>query len=263
MLLLLLACADDPTRCSADLSGCYEVEGGRYLVSEPAGWDGESPLPMLVYFHPYNGTDSSARGRSWLSGELEARGILGVFPNGINETWAHQGSPSRARDEIAFLDAVLADVESRWPLSSRMASGFSQGGSMAWDAACYRGSRFDAVFPLSGAFWDPLPETCTDGPVNLRHTHGLSDGTVPMEGRPIGNSQQGDVLDGIAVWRAVNGCEEDPDTTEVVGVSTCQVWSSCTSGRQLMLCLHDGGHEIPAGWFEESLDWVDASIGSN
>jgi polyhydroxybutyrate depolymerase len=259
---LLSGCVSD-TRCPADLSGCHEVEGGRYLVLEPAGWDGQSDLPMLLYFHPYNGSDDSARSRGWLKDELDARGILGVFPNGIRGTWAHVGSPSSARDELAFLDAVLADVEARWPVAGRLASGFSQGGSMAWDAACYRGDRFDAFLPIAGSFWEPLPETCPAGPVNLRHTHGLSDGTVPMEGRPIGQMQQGDVLEGMAIWRAVDGCAEEPDRTETVGVSTCQIWSSCGSAHELSLCLHDGAHEIPTGWVSESLDWANAWIGSN
>ena len=263
MLLLLLACSQsDPTLCG-DLSRCHEVDGGRYLAREPEGWDGQSALPMLLYFHPYNSADTAVIDRSWIVEQLDARGILGIFPNGINNTWAHQGSPSKARDEITFLDAVLDDVESRWSLTSKVATGFSQGGSMAWDAACYRGDRFDAVFPIAGAFWDPLPETCPAGPVNLHHTHGLADGTVPMEGRPIGNSHQGDVLDGVAVWRSVNGCEETPDRTEEVGISTCQIWSSCSSGQELILCLHDGGHQIPDSWFSDALDWADGRIGSN
>ncbi len=261
-LSILTGCSEGPTACADDLSDCYEVDEGRYLVWEPSGWDGQRELPMLIYFHPYNNSDVTARSRNWLTSELDARGILGIFPNGIRETWAHEGSPSAARDEIAFLDAVMADVEARFPVGLKMASGFSQGGSMAWDAACYRGDRFDAIFPLSGAFWEPLPETCPAGPVDLRHTHGLSDGTVPMEGRAIGQMQQGDVLEGIAIWRAVNGCEEEPDRVEEVGLSTCQVWSSCASERELSLCLHAGGHEIPDGWFDESLDWVNTRNGS-
>lgn len=259
-----LACQTvEETACSAGLSGCHEVEGGRYLIREPAGWDRESALPMLVYFHPYGGSDTVIRGKDWIGEGLDDQGMLGVFPNGIDNTWAHEGSPSKARDEIAFLDAVLADVASRYDLAYAVAAGFSQGGSMAWDAACYRGDRFEAVFPIAGAFWEPLPETCPAGPVNLRHTHGLSDGMVPMEGRPIGNSNQGDVLSGMAVWRSVNGCSEAPDRTEDVGVSTCQIWSSCASQKELILCLHGGGHEVPTGWFAESLGWAVSQAGTN
>ena len=255
--LLGSACqTGDDTACGAGLSECHEVAGGRYLIREPAGWDGQGALPMLLYFHPYGSSDTATRSRQWIAEELDERGILGVFPNGIDNTWAHEGSPSKARDELAFLDAVLADVESRYTLSSVVVSGFSQGGSMAWDAACYRGDRFEAVFPIAGAFWEPLPDTCPAGPVVLRHTHGLADGMVPMEGRPIGNSHQGDVLSGIAVWRSVNGCAEEPDRTQSVGSSTCQIWSSCSAQKELSLCLHGGGHEIPNGWFTESMDWA-------
>ena len=65
-----------------------------------------------------------------------------------------------------------------------------------------------------------------------------------------------DVLSGIAVWRSVNGCAEEPDRTQSVGSSTCQIWSSCSAQKELSLCLHGGGHEIPNGWFAESMDWA-------
>lgn len=258
LLLLLLACGrEDPLVCN-DAGTCYEVEGGRYYAQAPEGWDGEAALPVVLHYHGYGGTGLGALTSSVIQ-DMRARGYLVVTPDGLDNSWAHVGSPSKARDELAFFDAVWADVKARWPLDEdlRLATGFSQGGSMAWDIACYRGDRFTAFMPTSGAFWEPLPELC-DTPMTLMHTHGTSDSTVPMSGRPIGNSMQGDVLEGVAVLRATKQCPEDPDLVEPVGETECQVWTSCALGGELRLCLHDGGHSRPAGWLEQAFDWAEA-----
>lgn len=254
-LLLLIGCGEDATRCGAE-ADCYEVEGGRYYARMPDDPSGDA-LPAMVYFHGYSSSGRAVFASS-LADEMRAAGLLVIAPDGVDHTWAHVGSPSHARDELSYVDAVMADAESRWPLGPRWVSGFSQGGSMAWDVACYRPEAFDAFLPISGAFWEPLPANC-DGPVHMRHTHGTADTTVPMEGRPIGvSSEQGDVMQGVAVWRTTDGCAEAPDRTVTEGATTCQVWETCDSGRVLWLCLHDGAHQRPSGWLDDALPWAEA-----
>jgi len=256
LLLTLSACREDFTACESDMVGCHEVDGGRYLSVAPEDADG--PMPALVYFHGYSSSASAQVRKSWVEDDLQARGWLSVFPDGMDNTWSHDGSPSDERDEIAFLDAVMADVAERWEVSAFHGSGFSQGASMAWYAACYRGDAFTAFFPASGSFWEPLPESCAGGPVHLRHTHGTSDGTFPLEGRGIGLSyRQGDTYDGMAFWREQNGCGETPDREEVEGEVTCGIWDTCEAGRELRFCLHDGGHSSADDWMTQNLDWVE------
>ena len=62
-----------------------------------------------------------------------------VLPDGIaTGPGPIDGSPSQARDELAFMDAVRADLLARWPIEPNriLVTGFSQGGSMVWDLAC-------------------------------------------------------------------------------------------------------------------------------
>lgn len=247
-----LACGDVDDPC--------QVSDGQYYAHVPGGWDGASALPTAVYFHGYSSTGAAVMGNRGLVDAFDRLGVLLIAPDGRNRTWAHVGSPSQARDELAFMDAVMADVHARWPVDAGRlwVTGFSQGGSMAWDMACYRGEEFTAFAPISGAFWTPLPETCPSGPVNLRHVHGTTDTVVPMAGRPIRQTyRQGDVMQGMAVWRQADGCPETPDAIERDGRLTCQVWRSCTSGRELQLCLHDGGHTPLPGWVEDAYRWVE------
>ena len=182
-----------------------------------------------------------------------------MLPDGLGKTWAHQGSPSKARDEIAFMDAVRADLLARFPVEPArlLVTGFSQGGSMVWDLACRRGAEYEAFVAVAGAFWEPMPRHCTGGPVNLLHLHGTADPVVPMAGRWIRNTwKQGDVLAGLAVLRDLDGCSAAPDRAEQVDGLACQIWSSCDSGRELRLCEHGGGHLMPPDWVALAHAWA-------
>lgn len=236
-----------------------EVADGRYLAVPPPDWDARSPLPAVIFFHGWQSTAAAMLANQDLIEPLHEAGHLVILPDGRNKTWAHVGSPSQARDEIAFIRSVLADANQRFPIDPHRlwVSGFSQGGSMVWDLACYLGERFTAFAPVSGAFWEPLPESCEAGPVDLRHIHGTDDQIVPMAGRPIAQHyQQGDVHESMAILREVDRCPEAPSRTTRSGALTCEVWDACESGHELQLCLHDGGHMMPDGWLESTLTWL-------
>lgn len=258
-LLILGACKEDDLHCHDDSTRCYEVGLGRYLAVEPEGWDGQTAIPVMVFFHGHGGSaGGAAASYDWLVDGVSAWGGLLVLPDGLDGSWSHQGSPEQERDEDVFVDQIMADAAQRWPLTERRyVSGFSSGGSMAWHVACYRGDDFTAFLPISGSFWEPLPGDC-GGPVSLRHTHGTEDTIMPLEGRAIGDSHQGDVYEGMALWREMNGCAEEPDEVVVQGEVTCQMWQSCSSGEQLALCLHGGKHAAPEGWIDDALPWADA-----
>jgi hypothetical protein len=62
----------------------------------------------------------------------------------------------------------------------------------------------------------------------------------------------------MATWRSIAGCRAEP-RVEVTGALTCSSWkaTSCSSGRELMLCLHDGEHEIDPAWIGDAVRWAD------
>lgn len=249
------------TAASGDLcgpDGLCRVAQGTYRLLPPPDWGGQSPLPSVLYFHGYGRSSKTVVENDDLVDAVHNAGTALIVPDGRNATWAHVGSPSSARDDLAFVDAVMADADSRLPLDKdrRYAAGFSQGGSMVWDVACYRGGDFAAFLPIAGAFWEPLPKSCTV-PANLRHVHGISDPVVPMEGRAIRQWRQGDVLKGVAVWRRTNGCDGEPARDETRDGLACRTWNGCDSGKTLQLCLHEGGHALRDDWLADGLDWAE------
>src|SRR5271166_1052868 len=253
--------ARDAQRCEADLP-CL-VQGGAYLVRPPAGWDGRSALPAIVFFHGWMQSAGDVMRDEAMARVMSDLGILLVAPEGAGHTWSFPGSPGHFRDEFAFIRAVVDDVELRFPVNKQRlwASGFSQGGSMVWYAACFLGDRFAAFVSVAGDFWEPAPSSCPSGPASILHIHGLADETFPTSGRAVAeHAHQGNLWQGWALWLRTDGCTSQPDRVDVLGDMTCQTWDahSCSSARQLALCLHHGGHVFDAEWLREAYAWIAA-----
>jgi polyhydroxybutyrate depolymerase len=258
--LMLLACVagTTPTRGAP---GPFEVANGSYRVVTPAGWDGSRKLPLVLYIHGYGQSSADVIDDRALVEAVTDSGAVLVVPDGLNRTWSFAGSPSQgARDEIAFLRAVLADAERRWPIdqSRVIAAGFSIGGSVVWDLACHAAEGFAAFLPVSGDFWLPYPQGCGSGPANLRHIHGINDQTVPMGGRPLrgGRFIQGDIGKSLAILQQTDRCGAEADRIEQQGEFKCWIWSSCASGKRLELCLHGDGHVMNAQWLRDGIAWA-------
>lgn len=258
LILMFLMAPVFAVACGAD-SKC-EVPGGYYLAAEPEDWDGTSPLRLVVYFHGWNGTPEGAfRNKGMVRGATR-RGALFVAPFAQTGFWRQMGAgrAERGRDEAAYIRAVMADVRRRWPIdeSQTLASGFSRGGSMVWNVACYTGDLFRAYAPIAGGFWRSNPDDCPTGPVNLRHIHGLSDTVVAFDEVGVYNSMP--IPEGFDLLSAVNGTKA---TKRKVASGdkrlTCTRWPRSDSGKVLELCLHDRGHSIPAEWVGHGLDWLD------
>lgn len=249
------------TNCG-DTAFCT-VEGGRYLALPPPNWDGRAPLPATIFFHGWRSSAEDFATNPAFTGAFATEGVLLVLPDALAGTWAHGGSPSTRRDELAFMDAVRADLLTRWRVDPErlLVTGFSQGGSMVWDLACHRGGAYRAFAAVSGAFWEPLPERCEGGPVDLLHIHGTADPVVPMAGRAIRDTwRQGDVEQGLAVLRAADACADATRPEPMAAGLSCEVWDACGSGRELRLCRHGDGHVMPDGWVSLAHDWLDRLI---
>ncbi|MEM8811129.1 MAG: PHB depolymerase family esterase [Pseudomonadota bacterium] len=262
--LIFLASLIGTSKALADQScgdgGRCTVGGGYYLAALPPDWDGVSKLPLVVFFHGWNASpEGTFRNKAMVNG-VTRRGAMFVAPFAQTGYWRQIGAgrAEGGRDERAYIRAVMADVKKRWPVDDErtLASGFSRGASMAWNVACYEGDLFAAYAPIAGGFWHSNPDDCPGGPVNLRHIHGLNDRVVAYDEVGIYNSMP--ITEGMTILRTLNRCNREPDRTEEHNRLQCQTWTSCGSGRRLQICLHEGGHSIPAEWVAEGFDWLSA-----
>ncbi|MEM7506326.1 MAG: polyhydroxybutyrate depolymerase [Pseudomonadota bacterium] len=253
-----------PARAAPECTEC-QVPLGTYAIELPAG---DGPFPVLVHLHGMGGTGPGViRGGS--AKRALARGYAVIAPTGWQpvsrypKNWGVADGRDYTRDDIAFLSEILQDAGDRWPLDRGrvLLSGFSRGGSMVWDVACQAPDLARGFAPVAGAFWDDLPADCAR-PVDLFHTHGWMDRTVPLEGRSLagGTLVQGDVWASLFILRATNGCtNRQPETGSAEDGIWLRQWSDCEAGR-IDLMLHPGGHGVPRGWADRALDWFEARL---
>lgn len=266
-LAAVLAMLAGPASAACDAEGLCEIAEGTYHIAVP---DGVDQPPMVLWLHGFGGSGAAAlRNRGMVQRYLD-RGYAFAAADGLvreagmgegRRSWSFHPERVQRRDEPAFFAAIITDASEAHGIDADrvILAGFSVGGSMVHYTACARPDLFDAYAPVAGAFWRPHPVDC-EGPVQLFHTHGWADRTVPLEGRALGGGviEQGDAWYSIMLWREENGCATHlPEEITIEGDLWRRDWPTCDAGS-LAFLLHPGGHGIPQGWSEQMLDWYEA-----
>lgn len=220
-----------------------------YHVMDPDGWDGESPLPVLMHFHGWSRNGLHAQTSDRVGTSTKRRGVLLVTPNGRNNTWRFWRAGT---EDVSFADAVLEDVAKRYPVDRDKiyVSGYSFGSAMAWRYVCQSGQDVAALLAIAGSL--DQTETCPQAPAEVRHVHGLSDTVMDF---PMG--PDGDTTYPVALWKTALDCptagapQGDWQVRSFLTLSRTR-WE-CDAGS-VVLDLHPGGHFIPHGWIGRQLD---------
>ncbi len=216
-----------------------------YHVREPAQWDGQSKLPVVIHFHGWGRQGTLVVRHSRIASGAVAKHALLVAPNGLNRTWAFYRPDSPDTD---FTNAILRDLSKRYPIDINriIVSGYSWGANMAWRFICDTGDNeypFAALLAVSGTL--SQSETCKAGPTEVRQVFGLDDTVQPF---PMG--PDGDTTYPVALWRNVLQCADGNREGEwnARPFLTFERTSwNCKHGR-VVLDVHPGGHFIPHDW---------------
>ena len=229
-----------------------------YLIRMPDGHDGKTKIGAIIYAHGYRGTAQQVMSNKWFRQLHNRMGVAFIAPKSSGGDWSLPGSPSRARgekpvDELAYFDRLLDDVARRFPvdMSKILVTGFSAGGMMVWNLACHRSEKFAGFAPISGTFWHPVPKTCTSPAASVIHMHGNDDPTVPLNGRPIGPTHQGEVPKAIAMYARYGKFGDEKDTSR--GNLRCKHRSN-DAGDILELCIFSGGHTFDSDYIRRAWD---------
>jgi len=227
------------------------VDDRIYRIRMPEGYDGKTPIGAIIHAHGYRGTAKGVMKNKGMARMASQLGVALIAPKSKGDDWLLPGAPRKTHvdgsAEFEYFDALIADVTQRFPIDTKrlMVSGFSAGGMMTWNLACHRGEMFAAFAPIAGTFWEPIPKSCPSGPVHLIHTHGMTDEIVPLDGRIIADTKQGEVLAAMEMiapngelGTESNSSEDDLDCERATGAD----------GHILELCFHDGGHSIKSKW---------------
>ncbi len=242
-LLILLLATGAARACGPD-TDCL-VGTRTYRIRLPPGG---APSGAILLAHGFRDTAANMMANAEIAAAVSDLGLALIAPQSDGPGWNLPGQPGGLRptiDDMAFIDAVVADATARFPIDASriMASGFSMGGMLVWNLACQRAGLFAGYAPQSGTFWDPPPESCPTGPATILHTHGTDDPTVPLTGRTIRDAHQGSVVQAVRRYAAWGGFEAPVETITPGLVCTRR---DGPQGRVLELCLRPGGHDLRA-----------------
>jgi len=156
------------------------------------------PAPLLFVLHGFGGSaadvSSYTRFDETLFETYDLHPVV-VYPNGtgieggLPQSWNAGGccpfSTFDLVDDVAFLDQLITELATRYDIDPERVwvVGHSNGGMMAYRAACELSSRITAIGVAAGAMMiDPCSPT---RPVAALHLHGGLDTVVPLAGGNI------------------------------------------------------------------------------
>lgn len=132
------------------------------------------PRPLLVFFHGAGG--SAARGVAVVGSAATARGALVLATTSAAGTWdLVAGGLGR---DVAVLDAALAQVFARQPVTRVAFGGFSDGASYALSLGLANGDLADTVLAFSPGF---VAAPGVTGRPRVWVSHGTGDRVLPVD----------------------------------------------------------------------------------
>jgi polyhydroxybutyrate depolymerase len=247
LALLPLLAAFPAAACGID-SDC-DLGGRSYRVALPETNAMGAQIPAILFVHGYRGTAQGVMRNSSLRTLAEEMGAALIAVQSEGPGWEVPNNPrdpdTDGAAEFAYFDAVLADAAARFNIDRTrvVATGFSSGAMMIWNLACARPGDYAGFVPVAGTFWKAPPETCVEPVASLIHIHGDADEVVPLMGRAIGPTVQGEVPSALAMYSEFG--DFGPATSLSRGGLRCDLRSNA-AGEVLDFCLFEGGHSFRA-----------------
>lgn len=193
---------------------------GEVPVTVPAGYDADSPVPLIVLLHGYGASGEGQDRYFGVSEIADDYGFIMVAPDGTpepngrgrrfwngSEACCHFG-PDEI-DDVAYLDALIDAVEAEWAVDPRRIYliGHSNGGFMSYRMAYERSERIAAIASLAGASRAGMPEAPA-APVNILQIHGTADEVIAYAGGEIQENRYPGARATVAQWARYNGCAQ-------------------------------------------------------
>jgi polyhydroxybutyrate depolymerase len=238
-----------------------------YTLNVPSGYDPTKPTPLVVMFHGYT-VNGSVEEELYmdLTAASDASTFLYAYGDGTvdktgnrfwNATNACCDLYSIPVDDVAYFDAIVADVSSKYNVDRKRIYevGHSNGGFMGHRLACDRASTLAAVVSLAGAQWDDPNKCQPSEPVSIVELHGDADTVVIYGGGSTTEGTYPSAPATVNIWGAKDGCTGglsptgqtlDVDSTLAGNETIVSAFSGCPPGIDVQLWRIQGGSHVPA-----------------
>ena len=171
-------------------------------------------------------------------------------------------------DDVAYIDAIIADVSARYAVDPRriFLVGHSNGAFMSHRMACDRASEIAAIVALAGATFNDAMRCAPTEPVSILDVHGTADPTIAFGGGVLAGVPYPGETTTMARWAGYDRCATttslDPSIdldTALPGAETLVAHHDGCSGVAVDLWTIVGGVHLPAlgaTWAPAVLDWL-------
>jgi polyhydroxybutyrate depolymerase len=237
-----------------------------YAIHVPAG-TGTAPLPLVVQLHGGGGNNVNIEKQTGFYDLADQDHFLVASPDGTggkadrlltwNAGWCCGSALNNQVDDVAFIGAMLDDLEAHYPVDPRRiyVTGFSNGAMMTYRLGCALADRIAAIAPVSGAL--DFDGCAPARPLPLLAIHGTADENVPYDGGK--GSDEGrrfpsqkdrvdrSVADSVGFWVKNDGCQT-PAAEQHSGSLIRATYGHCAAGTDVVLDTIVGGvHAWPGG----------------
>lgn len=242
-LFVLLAAAPAAALDPGDYFARELVHDGAvriYDLRVPAGYDGKTPIPLVLDLHGLSSNQSQQRALSGFLALADAEGFAVAWPNGLNFSW-NAGwccgtSQQLGVHDVAFLRTLVEALARELAIDRTRVyvTGLSNGGAMTQRLACEAADVFAAAAPMAFPIsLYPITSCQPSRPISVLTTQAPTDELVPYDGGNLFPSAAAS----FAQWRANDVCGDAPLEQEiVVGESHCDYDTSCAEGTEVGLC---------------------------
>ena len=226
-----------------------------YILYVPRSYDRSRPTPLVISMHGAGGWPAQQMELSLWNRLAESQRFIVVYPSGVEgggPTIWRVGPEEGLRKDVRFISALIDKLEAAYNIDPARiyATGFSNGGGMAFVLSCTLSDRIAAVGMVGAA--QTLPWTwCTDPrPVPMIAFHGSADRMAPYNGgrSPIAPDLFPSIPAWTANWARRNRCAPNPTESAVAADVTRREYTNCADGAAVVLfTVRGGGHSWPGG----------------
>jgi polyhydroxybutyrate depolymerase len=233
-----------------------------YFVHLPASYNPSNSYPLILAMHGggllgYEGIE----GQSQLSELSDSENFIVVYPEGLQtlgfRTWnAGDCCPSATTlgtDDVGFINSLLEKLKLELSINSKKvyATGFSNGGQLAYKLANRYPNKFAAVSAVAGVLQDfPFNPTRK---VPIIHFHSYQDSTAPYNGGFSDAPNINFEFPSVEATLLLIATNYDCDLIKQTIFSDSNTYdffrySDCDTNAQIELYVsQDGGHTWPGG----------------